>query len=68
MAGVARAAHSVDDTVTLHFGPPASPWRPAAEVYANASPLAAAPLRKKRSGAVQLSAVNAGKRRSKSKG
>jgi len=67
MAGVARAAHSVDDTVTLHFGPPASPWRPAAEVYANASPLAAAPLRKKRSGAVQLSAVNAGKRRSKSK-
>ena len=64
MAGVARAADPVDDTVTLHFGPPASPWRPAAEVYANAAPLAAAPLRKKRSGAVQLSAVNAGKRRS----
>ena len=44
----AGAAHSVDDTVTLHFGLPASPWRPAAEVYENASPLAAAPLRKKK--------------------
>jgi len=49
-AGAARAAaaHPVDDTVMLHFDPPASPWRPAAEVYANASPLAAAPLRKKK--------------------
>ena len=48
-AGAARAAatHPIDDTVMLHFGPPASPWRPTAEVYANVSPLAAAPLRKK---------------------
>ena len=55
-AGAARAgvAHSVDDTVTLHFGPPASPWRPAAEVYANASPLAAAPLRKKKTKATTV--------------
>ena len=55
-AGAARAAaaHSVDDTVMLHFGPPASPWRPAAEVYANASPLAAAPLRKKKTKATTV--------------
>jgi len=37
----------VDDTVMLHFAPPACPCRPAAEVYANASELAAAPPRQR---------------------